>query len=75
MQQALLLRLGIPEDALAPSFSELADECREDAQSIVRKAQAYVQPLVIMAMGSLVAALWFLVFFVLFGILGVMQEG
>ena len=69
------LRLGIPEDALASSFTELADECREDAQSITRKAQAYVQPLVIMAMGSLVAALWFLVFSVLFGILGVMQEG
>lgn len=69
------LRLGIPEGALASSFTELADECREDAESIVRKAQAYVQPVVIMAMGSLVAALWFLVFSVLFGILGVMQEG
>lgn len=69
------LRLGIPEGMLAQSFSELADECREDAQGITRKAQAYVQPLVIMAMGSLVAALWFLVFSVLFGILGVMQEG
>lgn len=68
------LRLGIPEGLLAQSFSELADECREDAQSITRKAQAYVQPLVIVAMGSLVAALWFLVFSVLFGILGVMQE-
>lgn len=69
------LRLGIPEDTLAGSFTELADACREDAEGIVRKAQAYIQPLVIMAMGSLVAALWFLIFSVLFGILGVLQEG
>ena len=68
------LRLGIPEGMLAPSFSELADECREDAQSITRKAQAFIQPLVIMGMGCLVAALWFLVFSVLFGLLGVFQE-
>ena len=68
------LRLGIPEDALAASFAELADGCREDAQTVVRTAQAVIQPVVILAMGALVGALWFFVFTVLFGILGVLQE-
>lgn len=68
------LRMGIPEDALGASFAELADGCREDAQTVVRTAQAVIQPVVIMAMGTLVGALWFFVFTVLFGILGVLQE-
>jgi type II secretory pathway component PulF len=68
------LRLGIPEDALALSFADLADGCREDAEYVVRTAQAIIQPVVIVAMGALVGALWFFVFTVLFGILGVLQE-
>ncbi len=68
------LRLGIPEGMLAASFIELADECRVDAEGIIRKSQAYIQPVVILVMGSLVAALWFSVFTVLFAILGILQE-
>jgi hypothetical protein len=33
-----------------------------------------IQPLVILVMGAVVALTWFFVFFILFGVLGILQE-
>jgi len=68
------VRLGIDETLLAKSFAELSEECRDEASRVLLIAQAFVQPLVILGMGAVVALTWFFVFTVLFGVLGILQE-